>query len=154
MWECVVRAHPMPKQIIIYAVGEPKRIKCSNDKSILRRYIAPKTWAIHKSDLINQQSLSCSINFLKELSSVCDFLTFGYAVKPLQFSVPCWTSRWFLMTNGNTSDRIFPYDQIMRGQERHRDATVGVWEWISNSSHTLLSMWLLLQAGIKSNLIQ
>ena len=73
MWECVVRAHPMPNQIIIYAVGEPKRIKCSNDKSILRRYIAPKTWAIHKSDLINQQSLSCLINFLKELSSVCDF---------------------------------------------------------------------------------
>ena len=49
---------------------------------------------------------------------------------------------------GGATHRTVPSDCVYTFPNLNA-ATVEIWKWIRNSSHTLLDMWLLIHAGIK-----
>ena len=54
---------------------------------------------------------------------------------------------WFYM-NPNMDNQLHPWNDISI-PKLHSGATVEVWEWISNTYHTLLDVLLYIHAGIQ-----
>ena len=66
----------------------------------------------------------------------CPFCQYGLTL------IPAWISDYVHYKVWDAITYLFP---------NFNSATVEVWAWISNFSHTVLDMWLLIHAGIKVN---
>ena len=91
----------------------------------------------------------CPIILCQHNFCLAENLTNGALITPHQSPL---LSTWI---NFNPSMNKYLHQlksEIMFPSLNFNSCTIEVWKWISDSSHSLLGMWLLIHAGIKVNL--
>ena len=68
------------------------------------------------------------------------------------WNINCARATAFILAWISNYIHYIEYDKITYPFPNYNGATVKAWECISNFTHTLLCMWLLIHAGIKVNL--